>query len=76
MAVNLVAQVGRDRARAVLETSFAQFQADRAVVGFVRALRRSETQLRELGDQLHCEAGDFSEYAALRAQLRLSLIHI
>ena len=35
MAVNLVAQVGRDRAREILETSFAQFQADRAVVGFV-----------------------------------------
>nr|WP_284290852.1 hypothetical protein [Angustibacter aerolatus] len=33
MAVNLVAQVGRDRAREVLETSFAQFQADRSVVG-------------------------------------------
>ena len=70
MAVNLVAQVGRDRARAVLETSFAQFQADRAVVGFVRALRRSEAQLSELADQLRCEAGDFTEYAALRAQLR------
>ena len=33
MAVNLVAQVGRERAREVLETSFAQFQADRGVVG-------------------------------------------
>ena len=33
MAVNLVAQVGREVAREILETSFAQFQADRAVVG-------------------------------------------
>ncbi len=33
MAVNLVDQVGRERAREILETSFAQFQADRAVVG-------------------------------------------
>ena len=30
------AQVGRERAREVLETSFAQFQADRAVVGLAR----------------------------------------
>src|SRR5690606_10921054 len=30
MAVNLVAQVGRQTAKEVLETSFAQFQADRA----------------------------------------------
>ncbi|MGB2698742.1 MAG: DEAD/DEAH box helicase, partial [Candidatus Phosphoribacter baldrii] len=42
MAVNLVAQVGRERAREVLETSFAQFQADRSVVGLARAVRRGE----------------------------------
>ncbi len=33
MAVNLVSRLGRHSAREVLETSFAQFQADRAVVG-------------------------------------------
>nr|MBA2445852.1 DEAD/DEAH box helicase [Nocardioidaceae bacterium] len=33
MAVNLVRQVGRETARELLESSFAQFQADRAVVG-------------------------------------------
>ena len=33
MAVNLVAQFGRHRSRELLETSFAQFQADRSVVG-------------------------------------------
>ncbi|HEY7717498.1 MAG TPA: DEAD/DEAH box helicase, partial [Pedococcus sp.] len=42
MAVNLVAQVGREVAREILETSFAQFQADRAVVGLARAVRRNE----------------------------------
>ena len=40
MAVNLVDQVGRARAREILETSFAQFQADRAVVGLARQARR------------------------------------
>ena len=39
MAVNLVGQVGRDRARELLESSFAQFQADRAVVGLARQVR-------------------------------------
>src|SRR5690606_12988315 len=36
MSVNLVAQVGRRRAREILEMSFAQFQADRGVVGLAR----------------------------------------
>ena len=35
MAVNLVRQVGRETARELLESSFAQFQADKAVVGLV-----------------------------------------
>ena len=40
MAVNLVEQVGRERARDILETSFAQFQADRAVVGQAQQIRQ------------------------------------
>ncbi len=70
MAVNLVAQVGRARAREVLETSFAQFQADRAVVGLARSIRRNEASLAELAEQMHCHLGDFAEYAALRARQR------
>ncbi len=70
MAVNLVAQVGRERAREVLETSFAQFQADRSVVGLARAVRRGERQLADMAVEWHCHLGDFSEYAALRASLR------
>src|SRR3712207_6245792 len=42
MAVNLVASVGRDRARELLASSFAQFQADRSVVGLARAASRHE----------------------------------
>ena len=48
MAVNLVGQVGRERAREMLESSFAQFQADRAVVGIARQVRRSEEALDRL----------------------------
>ncbi|MBL0003702.1 MAG: DEAD/DEAH box helicase [Actinomycetales bacterium] len=70
MAVNLVAQVGRDRARELLETSFAQFQADRSVVGLAQSVRRGERQLAEYAVEWHCHLGDFGEYAALRASLR------
>src|SRR4051795_4439321 len=66
MAVNLVAQVGRDRAREVLETSFAQFQADRAVVGLAKQVRTQEEALDGYARAMTCHLGDFAEYAALR----------
>ncbi|MDR0342843.1 MAG: DEAD/DEAH box helicase, partial [Nocardiopsaceae bacterium] len=69
MAVNLVGQVGRERARSLLESSFAQFQADRAVVGIARQLRRSQEALDGYARAMTCERGDFAEYAALRHEL-------
>ena len=67
MAVNLVGQVGRARAAALLESSFAQFQADRAVVGLARQARRSRDELAAAA--VHCDAGDFGSYLALRREL-------
>jgi ATP-dependent RNA helicase HelY len=69
MAVNLVDQVGRARAREILETSFAQFQADRAVVGLARQARRQEEALAGYAEAMRCHLGDFAEYAALRRQI-------
>ncbi|WP_270888031.1 DEAD/DEAH box helicase [Pedococcus sp. 5OH_020] len=69
MAVNLVSQVGREVAREILETSFAQFQADRAVVGLARAVRRNEEGLEGYAEGMACHLGDFREYAALRHQI-------
>ena len=48
MAVNLIDQFGRPRAREILESSFAQFQADRAVVGLARQVREQEESLARL----------------------------
>jgi ATP-dependent RNA helicase HelY len=45
MAVNLIDQFGRPRAREILESSFAQFQADRAVVGLARQVQDAEASL-------------------------------
>jgi len=67
MAVNLVGQVGLERAAALLESSFAQFQADRAVVGIARRAQRSRQALAELA--VSCDRGDFAEYARLRREL-------
>jgi ATP-dependent RNA helicase HelY len=69
MAVNLVAQVGRETAREILETSFAQFQADRAVVGIARAVRKNEEGLDGYAEAMQCHLGDFAEYAALRREV-------
>ena len=66
MAVNLVAQVGRQVARDILETSFAQFQADRAVVGLATKVRRNDEALDGYAESMHCHLGDFREYAGLR----------
>ncbi|RNI24895.1 DEAD/DEAH box helicase [Flexivirga caeni] len=69
MAVNLVDQVGRARAGQILEQSFAQFQADRSVVGTARAIRRGEEALEGYAEAMRCHLGDFAGYAALRRQL-------
>ncbi|WP_182113934.1 MULTISPECIES: RNA helicase [unclassified Actinotalea] len=69
MAVNLVAQVGRDRAREVLETSFAQFQADRAVVGLARQAKAHAEALEGYAAAMTCHLGDFAEYADLRRKV-------
>src|SRR3954454_12311980 len=69
MAVNLVHQVGRDTARELLESSFAQFQADQAVVGLARQLRKAEDALEGYAEAASCHLGDFMEYAALRRRL-------
>ncbi|MFL6056872.1 MAG: DEAD/DEAH box helicase [Actinoallomurus sp.] len=69
MAVNLVGQVGRERARTLLEESFAQFQADRAVVGLAKQLRRNEEAMEGYLEAATCDVGDFMEYARLRRRL-------
>ena len=70
MAVNLVGQFGRETARDILETSFAQFQADRAVVGMAVTLRRNEEALAGYVESMTCHLGDFTAYAALRNEIR------
>src|ERR1700744_6477616 len=69
MAVNLTGRAGRQRAAALLESSFAQFQADRGVVGIARRMRRVKEAGDDLARQISCDRGDFLEYAALRRRL-------
>ena len=70
MSINLIAQFGRERARRSLESSFAQFQADRAVVGLTRQIRKNETLIEELMKDATCHLGDFAEYARFRRSIK------
>jgi len=70
MAVNLISRFGRERARGSLESSFAQFQADRAVVGLVKQQKRNQIAIDELLEQAGCHLGDFAEYARFRREIK------
>jgi ATP-dependent RNA helicase HelY len=69
MAVNLIEQFGRDRTREILESSFAQFQADRAVVDLARKVRSQQQALEGYARSMTCHLGDFTEYAGIRREL-------
>ena len=70
MSINLIARFGRERAHGSLESSFAQFQADRAVVGLVRQIKKNNSAAAELTDSAQCHLGDFSEYSRIRIDIK------
>jgi ATP-dependent RNA helicase HelY len=69
MAVNLIEQFGRERTREILESSFAQFQADRAVVDLARKVRSQQESLAGYARSMTCHLGDFTEYSTIRREL-------
>ncbi|NMN98721.1 DEAD/DEAH box helicase [Antrihabitans stalactiti] len=70
MSINLIDRMGAAESRALLERSFAQFQADRSVVGLVRGIERNTAALAELREQLGGDDGEYLEYAELRERLK------
>ncbi|MGE3619471.1 MAG: DEAD/DEAH box helicase [Acidimicrobiia bacterium] len=68
MAANLVNRYEPARAHHLLNLSFAQFQADRAVVRLESRLERAEARGRRLREEARCERGDVEEYRDLRAR--------
>ena len=69
MAVNLISTTGFSRARETLETSFAQFQADRSVVGLARQARQMTEALDGYAEAMACHLGDIEEYLAIRTEI-------
>ncbi len=72
MSINLLDRLGRGGAERLLEASFAQFQADRSVVGLAKRVERGRTELTALGERITEAAGgaDYLEYVRLREAVR------
>ncbi len=70
MAVNLVRNYDQTEAEHLVNSSFAQFQADRDVVRIERTKENSEAYLASYRERMECDRGDFHEYWQLLQQLR------
>ena len=69
MAVNLVGSVGVGAARDLLESSFAQFQADRSVVGLAKQVQTNGETAAVYEIEMACDRGDFAEYFDIRMKI-------
>ncbi len=69
MTINLVQQMGPEQAHRLLEQSFAQYQADRSVVGLVRGIERGQAMLDEIAAELGGPKAPILEYARMRARI-------
>jgi ATP-dependent RNA helicase HelY len=66
MAANLVQRYEPEDAHHLLNLSFAQFQADRAVVRLEARIERHQERIARLTVEADCELGDVGEYRRLR----------
>ncbi|BBZ13525.1 DEAD/DEAH box helicase [Mycobacterium branderi] len=69
MTINLVHRMGPRQAHRLLEQSFAQYQADRSVVGLVRGIERGERMLDDIAAELGGKDAPILDYARLREQI-------
>jgi ATP-dependent RNA helicase HelY len=66
MAANLVHRYEPSQAHHLLNLSFAQYQADQAVVRIEARIERQQARLQRLRAEATCERGDVEEYRRLR----------
>ena len=69
MAINLVAQLGHEQARELLEQSFAQFQADRSVVGLARRIEKNREALKGYAEAVSGDFDEMLDYVGLRKKI-------
>ena len=69
MGVNLISAFGLDLASSILEKSFAQYQADKSVVGIASNIEQREKSLAGYEEAMECHMGDFKEYSTIRRDI-------
>jgi ATP-dependent RNA helicase HelY len=69
MTINLIHQMGPEQARRLLERSFAQYQADRSVVGLVRGIERGERMMDQIAAEIGGRDAPILDYVRLRATI-------
>ena len=69
MAVNLISQFGFTKSKELLESSFAQFQADRSVVGLASQIKRNQEAISGYNESKECHLGDFDSYMQIRRRI-------
>jgi ATP-dependent RNA helicase HelY len=67
MAVNLVRRHDAEEAHHLLNLSFAQYHADRAVVALTHRLERTRSEVTRARREADCDRGDVDEYRRLLA---------
>jgi ATP-dependent RNA helicase HelY len=70
MTANLIDRFGRERARKSLGASFAQFQADKAVVGLARQIEKNNLTINSLRGDATCHLGDMDDYMDHRFSIK------
>lgn len=70
MSANLISRFGQEKARESLSASFAQFQADKAVVGLAKQIAKNKQSIDNLSNEVECHLGDFKEYMAFRFEIK------
>lgn len=69
MATNLVRNYSRTEAEHLLNSSFAQYRADRDVVVLERLIERNEAYLASYREKMRCDRGDFADYWRMKEQV-------
>ncbi|MCA1840780.1 MAG: DEAD/DEAH box helicase [Actinomycetota bacterium] len=70
MATNLVRNYSQDEAEHLLNSSFAQYRADKDVVVLERMIERNDAYIASYREKALCELGDFQGYWELRTRMQ------
>ena len=70
MSANLISRFNRELARTSLAASFAQFQADRAVVGLTKQIGKSDKLIAQYVQESECHLGNFENYMSYRVEIK------